>query len=110
MRTALRSVAVSFVTIAVVVFYMGTARADIDNASGTNVQEGDNRASTGQRGGGSSGDSIGGQVSGVVAGGRTSVDARNTSRDSSIESGDVDGSNTARTFTGLNANITGPAA
>ena len=80
----------------------GTARADIDDASGTNTQEGNNSGRTAQRGGSASGDAVGGQVTGVVSSGRTSVDARNASRDSSVESGDAEGTNSASSFTGLN--------
>jgi hypothetical protein len=47
------------------------------------------------------GDAVAGQVNGVVAGGRTSLDARNTTLDSSATSGDSTSDNTARAFTGL---------
>ena len=67
------------------------ARADISNSSGDNVQEGDNRATGNQRGADKSGDAVGGQVVGVVSSGRTSVDARNTSTNSDVTSGDARG-------------------
>ena len=67
----------------------GVARADITNSTGTNVQEGNNNARAAQRGASTSGAAVGGQVSGVVSSGRTSVDARNISKDSSVGSGDV---------------------
>jgi hypothetical protein len=85
------------------------ALAAVSNATGTNVQDGSNRATTNQRGTGKSGDAVGGQVSGVVSSGRTSVDARNTSSNSDVTSGDVTGDNHSASFTGLNANdISGP--
>src|SRR5687768_17993985 len=80
------------------------AAADIDNASGTNIEEGDNRGSTRQGGRAGSGDAVGGQVSGVVSSGRTSVDATNVSRDSSVESGEASGTNTSRSLVGLASN------
>src|SRR5205807_7466276 len=76
----------------------------------TNLQVGDNHATTNQSGGGKSGSSVGGQVSGVVSGGHTSVDATNTSKDSSVESGQVNGSNTSTNFTGLDAQSNGAGA
>src|SRR5947209_4402600 len=81
----------------------GVARAaDVSNSSGNNVQSGSNRSSTTQSGNSKSGDAVGGQVVGTVSSGRTSVDARNTSVDSDVTSGDARGSNTAASFTGLN--------
>src|SRR2546426_5070151 len=77
------------------------AVADISNATGTNVQGGDNRGNTHQGGKSGSGDAVGGQVTGVVSSGRTSVDARNVSKDSSVESGDAHGSNSSTSFVGL---------
>src|SRR5256885_16162722 len=77
------------------------ALADISNSTGTNVQGGDNRGNTHQGGKSGSGDAVGGQVTGVVSSGRTSVDARNVSKDSSVESGDAHGTNTANSFVGL---------
>jgi len=82
------------------------ARADISNSTGTNVQDGNNRASGNQNGTDKSGDAVGGQVVGVVSSGRTSVDARNTSVNSDVTSGDARGSNDASTFTGLTAGAT----
>ena len=82
------------------------ARADVDNASATNVQDGQNTSSSSQSGKGNSGDAVGGQVAGVVSGGRASVDARNTSRDSTISTGSVDGTNSAASFVGLNSSPT----
>jgi hypothetical protein len=79
------------------------ARADIDNASATNVQEGDNEAETDQSGSGTSGDAVGGQVVGVVSGGDASVDATNRSEDVEITTGDVEGTNSASQFVGLTA-------
>jgi hypothetical protein len=83
---------------------LGTvARADVNNASATNVQEGDNDTETDQEGSASSGDAVAGQVTGVVSSGDTSVDATNRSEDVDVTTGDADGENSATTFTGLNA-------
>jgi hypothetical protein len=79
------------------------ARADIDNASATNVQEGDNESEADQSGSAGSGDAVGGQVVGVVSGGDASVDATNHSEDVDIETGDADGVNSASTYVGLTA-------
>jgi hypothetical protein len=79
------------------------ARADIDNASATNVQEGDNDTETNQSGSSASGDVVAGQVTGVVSSGDTSVDATNRSEDVDLTSGDAEGQNSAASFTGLTA-------
>ena len=79
------------------------ARADIDNASATNVQEGDNDSETNQSGTSSSGDAVGGQVVGVVSAGDASVDATNRSEDVEITTGDASGDNSASQFVGLTA-------
>src|ERR1051325_4043215 len=76
------------------------AYADISNSTGTNVQDGSNRGNSHQGGASSSGDAVGGQVTGVVSSGRTSVDARNVSKDSSVESGDARASNSSDSFVG----------
>jgi hypothetical protein len=81
----------------------GVARAaDVTNSSGNNVQSGNNRSTTRQSGTSKSGDAVGGQVVGVVSSGNTSVDARNTSDNVDVTSGDARGSNDASSFTGLN--------
>jgi hypothetical protein len=90
----------------VIAFSAGTvgaqiARADVSNSTGTNIQDGSNRSTTTQGGTGKSGDAVGGQVTGVVSSGRTSVDARNTSSNSDVTSGDARASNSASSFTGL---------
>jgi hypothetical protein len=79
------------------------ARADIDNASATNVQEGDNDSETNQSGTASSGDAVAGQVAGVVSSGDASVDATNHSEDVDITTGDAFGANSASSFVGLTA-------
>lgn len=79
------------------------ARADIENASATNVQEGDNESETDQSGTSESGDAVGGQVVGVVSSGDASVDATNRSEDVEIETGDASGNNSASSFVGLTA-------
>jgi len=68
-----------------------------------NSQEGDNRSMTDQSGDGTSGDSVAGQVAGVVSGGNTSVDATNATDHSDASSGDARGTNTSSTITGPNA-------
>ena len=78
------------------------SRADVNGANGTNVQNGQNSSTSSQSGKGKTGSAVGGQVSGVVSGGRASVDARNTSKDSSVTSGEVRGSNSASSYVGLN--------
>jgi hypothetical protein len=79
------------------------ARADIDNASATNVQEGDNDSETNQSGTAASGDAVAGQVAGVVSSGDASVDATNHSEDVDVTTGDASGTNSASTFVGLTA-------
>lgn len=80
----------------------GVARADVSNSSGNNVQSGSNRSTVRQSGSSKSGDAVGGQVTGVVSSGATSVDARNTSDNTDVTSGDAKGTNHASSFTGLN--------
>jgi hypothetical protein len=82
------------------------ARASVSNSNGTNVQQGDNRTTGNQGGTSKSGDAVGGQVTGVVSSGRTSVDAKNTSKNSDVTSGNASGSNTSNSFTGLNKSDT----
>src|SRR5438876_11563963 len=84
---------------------LGTmAHADVANgASATNVQEGDNKASTNQSGTSKSGDAVAGQVTGVVSSGHTSVDATNKSDNVDISTGDARGENNSGAFVGLNA-------
>jgi hypothetical protein len=104
MNRASRVLAVLVVTLLGALTSAGIARAaDVTNANGTNVQSGNNRSTTNQGGTSKSGDAVGGQVTGVVSAGRTSVDARNTSSNSDVTSGDARGTNTANSFTGLNA-------
>ena len=79
------------------------ARADIDNASATNVQEGDNDNESDQSGSSASGDAVGGSVVGVVSSGDASVDATNRSEDVEITTGDALGTNDHASFTGLTA-------
>jgi len=83
---------------------LGTiARADVaNNSTATNVQEGNNKASTDQTGNSGSGDAVAGQVVGVVSSGNTSVDATNRSENVDIETGDARGENNSDAFVGLN--------
>lgn len=85
------------------------ARADVTNASATNVQEGDNDNETTQRGSADSGDAVAGQVIGVVSSGDASVDATNRTDHSSARSGDVDGTNSMHSFVGPNGGGSGGA-
>jgi len=77
--------------------------ADIDNASATNVQEGDNDLEASQDAMSASGDGVGGQVLGVVSAGDASVDATNKSDHVDVETGDADSSNDNDAFVGLTA-------
>jgi len=80
------------------------AHADVaNNSTATNVQEGDNKSSTGQSGTSKSGDAVAGQVAGVVSSGNTSVDATNKSDHVDVSTGDARGANSANEFVGLNA-------
>jgi len=110
MTKTLRCMVVGALVAAAAFGSYGVARADINDASATNMQSGNNRSTGSQGGSAKSGDSVGGQVSGVVSSGRTSVDARNNSTDSSVSSGDARGSNSAGTFTGLNDSSTSTVA
>src|SRR5581483_6285339 len=101
MRAA-RSLLVAVVVMAVGLFAGGASRADISNSTGTNVENGNNRATAHQGGKSASGDAVGGQVTGVVSSGRTSVDARNNSSNSSVTPGAARGSNSASSFVGQN--------
>src|SRR4051794_906286 len=76
---------------------LGTmAHADVaNNSSASNVQQGDNKTNTSQGGSTKSGDSVGGQVAGVVSSGATSVDATNKSDNVDISTGDARGANDA---------------
>src|SRR5581483_9279971 len=102
MRASRLSAVIAFV-LAVGMALSGPVLADVNNSTGTNVQSGNNRAATNQGGAGKSGDAVGGQVSGVVSSGHASVDARNTSSNSDVRSGDVHGSNTSASFVGQNS-------
>ena len=104
MTKTLRCTVVGAMVAAAAFGSFGVARANVSDSSGTNVQDGSNRSTGNQAGSAKSGASVGGQVTGVVSSGKTSVDARNSSTDSSVQSGDARGSNSAGTFTGLNFN------
>jgi len=106
MSRALRCAVAIALTVAGAIGSSAVARAAVTDSSGTNVQDGNNRSTANQGGASKSGDSVGGQVTGVVSSGRTSVDARNTSKDSSVTSGDAKSSNSASSFTGLNSSET----
>jgi hypothetical protein len=91
------------VGLALAASFGSVARADVDNASATNVQEGDNDSETNQSGNAQSGDAVAGQVAGVVSSGDASVDATNHSEDVDITTGDASGNNSASSFVGLTA-------
>jgi hypothetical protein len=67
-----------------------------------NLQQGDNRLTGSQTAKSATGDGVAGQVLGVVAAGRTSLDATNRTEDSSVTTGDADATNAASEFVGLN--------
>jgi hypothetical protein len=77
--------------------------SDIDNASATNVQEGDNEVDLSQDSDAATGDAVGGQVFGAVASGSADVVLANTSEDADATSGDSEQSADADFFTGLAA-------
>ena len=81
------------------------ARADVSGAQADNLQEGDNKRSLMQDASANSGDSVAGQVAGVVtsAGGSADLVLANTSSNSDTDSGDGRFNNTDTSFTGLNA-------
>jgi len=84
----------------------GIASADVLNAApATNVQEGDNKKNLTQDATANSGDSVAGQVAGVVtsAGGSADLVLANTSTNSDTDTGDGRFNNTDTSFTGLNA-------
>ena len=87
-------------SLALAASFGSVARADVENASATNVQEGDNDNETDQSGASASGDAVAGQVAGVVSSGDTSVDATNRSEDVEITTGDATGTHGHATFTG----------
>jgi hypothetical protein len=86
--------------------FVFTAGDTIGNASGTNVQLGDNMVNASQDATASTGDAVGGQVLGVVSAGDTSVDATNASRDVDVSTGDADALATSVAFVGLNSATT----
>jgi len=79
-------------------------------AIAANTQTGNNRGTVSQSAPASSGDGVAGQVIGVVSAGAASIDARNTSTNNDVTTGDADSSNAADTFVGLLATpaATGP--
>src|SRR5581483_10212309 len=72
-----------------------------------NAQDGNNRFSGSQNADASSGDGVAGQVLGVVSAGAASVDATNTTNDSSVQTGNTDASNDGEVFVGLNRTSSG---
>ena len=74
---------------------------DIVNASGTNVQLGDNTLEAVQTATSETGDAVGGQVLGVVSAGDASVDATNHSEDVDVETGDAEAEAVVAAFVGL---------
>jgi len=65
------------------------------------AQNGSNTFRATQNADAHSGDGVVGQVNGVVAGGRTSLDANNSTTDSSADTGETTANNSAHEFTGL---------
>jgi len=81
------------VAIVAVAFLGPQASADIEDVSGTNIQEGRNRGSTRQSGDADAGEAVTGQTIGVQAGGGATVRARNRVERASARSGDADADN-----------------
>ena len=79
---------------------------DIVNASGTNVQLGDNTLEAVQTATSETGDAVGGQVLGVVSAGDASVDATNHSEDVDVETGDAETEAVVAAFVGLTSATT----
>ena len=77
------------------------ALADIDSASSTLVQEGDNEVDNSQEFDVVTGDTVAGQIIGVVAAGTVDVVSANTSVDSETESGESEGNNNNAAAAGL---------
>ena len=104
MTKAFRWAVVAAIALTPALTAITAARADVaNNASATNVQQGDNKASTNQSGTSKSGDAVAGQVAGVVSSGTTSVNATNKSDHVDISTGDARGSNSSNAFVGLNS-------
>src|SRR5919206_2731321 len=79
-----------------------TKAQDVNNSSGTNVQDGNNRTTINQTTNVKTGDVVVGQViGGVVANGNLVVNATNHSDNVDATSGDAEGHNTANVVTGL---------
>ena len=78
-----------------------TELADIDSATATLVQEGDNDVENNQDFDVVTGDSVAGQIIGVVAAGTVDVVGANTSVDSETETGESEGNNTNNAAAGL---------
>jgi len=75
---------------------------DID-PRGPNAQDGNNRLTLNQTATAHSGDGVGGQIIGVVSGGRASLDATNRSTTDDVTTGNARSSNDASGFAGLNS-------
>jgi hypothetical protein len=104
MKRVLRWAAVAAIVLAPATVLGTMAHADVANtATATNVQEGSNKSDSSQTGTSKSGDSVAGQVAGVVSSGSTSVDATNKSDNVDVSTGDARGTNDASVFTGLNS-------
>src|SRR5581483_9746809 len=89
----------------------GTARSTASGTgAATNVGDGDNFLTARQVAPASTGDAVGGQVIGAVTAGRSSIDARNSSVDSSVTSGDARSANDSNAFVGLQSNGIGNAS
>jgi hypothetical protein len=82
---------------------IATPPAVSDASNPTNLQEGDNRTTTGQMAGAVSGDAVAGQIAGVVtaAGGRATGVLANTSSGIDSRSGDATFDNVSNALTGI---------
>jgi len=105
-RAAVRRTVVAVCAVLAVSLVIPAAFGEVSGSSGSNVQDGDNTATSNQNGSAASGDAIaGGQVLGLVVGpgGRVTVDASNTATNASATTGDVRGSNDMGVIVGLSS-------
>jgi hypothetical protein len=75
--------------------------SDVNAATGSNVQEGDNDFQARQRSNATSGAAVGGQIVAGVSEGDLTIDATNLTASSNAQSGDADAVNSSAAFVGL---------
>jgi hypothetical protein len=89
-------------------FVSDVTNSGCDRDQGCNLQDGDNRLTASQSSNAATGDGVAGQVIGVVSAGAASVDARNTSTNSDVTTGDSHSTNDASLFVGQALTRGGP--